>query len=98
MNGPRGSITTTKGCNASLDKQTLGNLVRKTRRRQKGENGISPRKTQCHGRGHYDGRKMRTMHEKRLCFKCEKKGHLGKDCPPEEDKKKAPVASFHRER
>ena len=29
-----------------------------------------------------------------LCFKCEKKGHLGKDCPPEEDKKKAPVASF----
>jgi len=29
-----------------------------------------------------------------LCFKCEKKGHLGRDCPPEEDKKKAPVASF----
>jgi len=29
-----------------------------------------------------------------LCFKCEKKGHLWRDCPPEEDKKKAPVASF----
>jgi len=30
----------------------------------------------------------------RLCFKCAKKGHLGRDCPPEEDKKKAPTASF----
>jgi len=30
----------------------------------------------------------------RLCFKCKKKGHLGRDCLPEEDKKKAPVASF----
>jgi len=29
-----------------------------------------------------------------LCFKCEKKGHLGRDCLPKEDKKKAPVASF----
>jgi len=29
-----------------------------------------------------------------LCFKCEKKGHLRRDCPPEEDKKKAPPASF----
>jgi len=29
-----------------------------------------------------------------LCFKCEKKGHLRRDCPPEEDKKKAPAASF----
>jgi len=28
-----------------------------------------------------------------LCFKCEKKGHLGRDCPPKEDKK-APTASF----
>jgi len=28
-----------------------------------------------------------------LCFKCEKKGHLGRDCPPEEDKKKAPVTT-----
>jgi len=32
--------------------------------------------------------------ENGLCFKCEKKGHLGKDCPPKEDKKKAPAASF----
>jgi len=30
----------------------------------------------------------------RLCFQCEKKGHLIRDCPPEEDKKKAPAASF----
>jgi len=37
--------TITKGCDASLDEQTLGNPERKTRRRQKGENGISPRKT-----------------------------------------------------
>jgi len=29
-----------------------------------------------------------------LCFKCEKKAHLRRDCPPEDDKKKAPVASF----
>jgi len=29
-----------------------------------------------------------------LCFKCKKKGHLGRDCPSEEDKKKTPVASF----
>jgi len=29
-----------------------------------------------------------------LFFKCKKKGHLGRDCPPEEDKKKAPTASF----
>jgi len=32
--------------------------------------------------------------ENGLWLKCEKKGHLGRDCPPEEDKKKAPVAYF----
>jgi len=29
-----------------------------------------------------------------LCFKCEKKGHLRRDCPPDEEKKKAPTTSF----
>jgi len=47
-----------------------------------------------YGCGCYDGQETRKMHENGLCFKCEKKGHLGRDCPPEEDKKKAPVASF----
>ena len=47
-----------------------------------------------YGRGRYDGWKMRKMHEKQIMFKCEKKEHLGRDCPPKEDKKKAPNASF----
>ena len=29
-----------------------------------------------------------------LCFKCEKKGHLGRDCLPDEEKKKALTTSF----
>jgi len=30
----------------------------------------------------------------RLCFKCKKKGHLGRDCRPDEEKKKLPTTSF----
>jgi len=30
----------------------------------------------------------------RLCFKCEKKGHLRRDCLPDQEKKKAPTTSF----
>jgi len=46
MNGPPGLTIITKGCNAFLDEQTLGNPERKMKGRQKGESGISPRKTQ----------------------------------------------------
>jgi len=29
-----------------------------------------------------------------LCFKCKKKEHLGRDCLPDEEKKKVPTTSF----
>jgi len=33
-----------------------------------------------------------------LCFKCEKKGHLGRDCPPKKTRRRHQLPPFHQER
>jgi len=77
-----------------LDEQTPGNLERKTKRRQGRKWNFSKKDPNAMDVDVMTVEKRERCMKNRLCFKCEKKGHLGRDCPPEEDKKKAPVASF----